>query len=177
MWDEPSPAESGGRAVFVSSIGRIGAGDPVFGPLPRHPQAAEGQPNGFVADQPRGEALGNTDLGGQRQRPAAGGRAERAWALVQQRPQGLAGASVDDGGRGVGSGRLWLQRRKTARVEGMNGIAHRLVGAVQMACNRGRRRPLGTGAEDLAAAYGQGGRGPESGLQGGPLVRRERAYK
>src|SRR5712691_2137256 len=59
----------------------------------------------------------------------------------------------------------------------MNGIAHRLVGAVQVACNGGRRLPLGTGEEDRAAAYRKGGRRPEPGLQGSPLVRRERAHK
>jgi len=72
---------------------------------------------------------------------------------------------------------LWLERGEAALVEGMYGIADRLVGAVYMACNGGRRLPLGTGEEDLAAAYGKGGRGPEPGLQGCPLVRRERAYK
>jgi len=62
-------------------------------------------------------------------------------------------------------------------VKGMNGIAHRLIGAAQIVYKRGGRLALGTGEEDLAAAYGKGGRGPETGLQGCPLVRRERAYK
>src|SRR4029453_9303 len=39
-----------------------------------------------------------------------------------------------------------------------------------------RRLALGTGEEALAAADGKGGRGPEPGLPGGPLVRRERVY-
>ena len=59
----------------------------------------------------------------------------------------------------------------------MKSVAHRLIGAAQLARNGGRRLPLGTGKEDLAAAHGKGGRRPETGLQGGPLVRRERAYK
>lgn len=62
-------------------------------------------------------------------------------------------------------------------MEGMNDVAHRLIGTAEAASNGGRRLALGTGQEDLAAAYGKGGRGPEPGLQGGPLVRRERAYK
>jgi hypothetical protein len=41
----------------------------MFGPLPGHPHPAEGQSNRFVADLSRGEALGETDLGGQRERP------------------------------------------------------------------------------------------------------------
>src|SRR3989442_923052 len=62
---------------------------------------AEGHTHGFVADQPRRQALGETDLGGQRERPSAGGRAERPWTLVQQRPQGLADPSVEDARRRV----------------------------------------------------------------------------
>src|SRR5262247_3050378 len=59
----------------------------------------------------------------------------------------------------------------------MKSVAHSLIGAAQSARNCGRRLPLGTGKEDLAAAHGKGGRRPETGLQGCPLVRRERAYK
>src|SRR5262245_23461116 len=59
----------------------------------------------------------------------------------------------------------------------MKSVAHSLIGAAQIARNCGRRLPLGTGKEDLAAAHGKGGRRPETGLQGCPLVRRERAYK
>ena len=59
----------------------------------------------------------------------------------------------------------------------MKRVADGWVGAVQGACHRGRWLPLGTGEEDLAAAYGKGGRGPETGFEGCPLVRRERAYK
>ena len=59
----------------------------------------------------------------------------------------------------------------------VNGVAYGLIGAAQFTRNRGRRVPLGTGEEALAAAHGKGGRGPETGLQGCPLVRRERAYQ
>src|SRR5262245_49498108 len=59
----------------------------------------------------------------------------------------------------------------------MKSVAHSLIGAAQIARNCGRRLPLGTGKEDLAAAHGKGGRRPETGLQGCTLVRRERAYK
>src|SRR5215471_17950271 len=59
----------------------------------------------------------------------------------------------------------------------MNGIADGLIGATQVVRNRGGRLDLGTGEEDLTAADRKGGRGPEPGLQCGPLVRRERAYK
>ena len=149
----------------------------MLGPLPGHPQAAQGQPNGFVADQAWRQALGETDLGGQRERPSAGGLAERPWTLVQQRPEGFADPSIANGRGGVRSGREGLQHREAALVEGMNRVADGLIGAAQVVRNRGSRLALGTGEEDLAAAYRKGGRGPEPGLQGCPLVRRERAYK
>jgi hypothetical protein len=62
-------------------------------------------------------------------------------------------------------------------MQGMNDIAHGLISAAEAASNHGRRLALGTGEQDLAPAYGKGGRRPETGLQGGSLVRRERAYK
>ena len=148
----------------------------MFGPLPRHPQAAEGHTNGFIADEPWGEPLGDTDLGGQRERPPTRRLAECAWTLVQQRPQGLAGTRVEERGGRVGAGRGRLQRRKTALVERMQCVAHCLSGAAQVVRKGGRRLALGPGEEDLAAAYGKGGRGPEAGLEGCPLVRQERAY-
>jgi hypothetical protein len=95
---------------------------------------------------------------------------------MQERPQGLAGPSIADGRRGVRARREGLEHRETALMEGMHDVAPGLIGAAEAASNRGRWLALGTGEEELAAAYGKGGRGPESGLQGGPLVRRERAY-
>jgi len=59
----------------------------------------------------------------------------------------------------------------------MHSRAHGWGGAAPGAGHRGRWLPLGTGEEELAAAYRQGGRGPETGLEAGPLVRRERAHK
>ena len=148
-----------------------------FGPLPRHPQAAQGQPNRFVADQVWGQALGVTDLGSELQGPPARGLTECPWTLMQQRPQGLAGPCIEDGRRGVRARREGLQHCEPTLVEGMNRVAHGLIGAAQVVRNGGGGLALGTGEEDLAAADGKGGRGPESGLQCGPLVRRERAYK
>ena len=149
----------------------------MLGPLPGHPQPAQGQANRFVADQPRREALGATDLGGERERPPAGGLAKRPWTLMQQRPQGLAGPSIEEGCRGVRARREGLEHSEAAMMKGMHDIAHGLIGAAEAASNRGRRLALGTGEKDLAPAYGTGGRRPEPGLHGCPLVRRERAYK
>jgi hypothetical protein len=149
----------------------------VFGPCPRHAQAAEGGTNCFVADKPRGEALGETDFGRQGESPSAGGLAIRPRAVVQQRPESLAGASVEDHSDRMRPRRLRPQRRKTALMERMNGVAHALVGAAEGTRNGGGRLPFGTGEEHLAAAYRKGGRGPETGLQSCPLVRHEQAYK
>ena len=96
---------------------------------------------------------------------------------MQQRPERFAGASIEDRRGGVRSRREGLQHRETALMKRMNGIAYGLVGAAQVARHRGRWLPLGTGEEDLAAPDGKGGRGPEPGLQGCPLVRREQAHK
>ena len=120
--------------------------------------------------------MGETDFGGKLEGPPARGLAERPWTLVQQRPEGFADPRIENGRGGVRSGRKGLQHREAALVEGMNRIADGLIGAAQVVRKRGGRLALGTGKEDLAAADGQGGRGPEPGLQGCPLVRRERAY-
>jgi hypothetical protein len=110
-------------------------------------------------------------------RPWAKLTSAASWTLVQQRPEGFADSCIENGRGGVRSGRKGLQHCEAALVEGMNRAAHGLIGAAQVVRNRGGRLALGTGQEDLAAAYSQGGRGPETGLQRCPLVRRERAYK
>ena len=69
-----------------------------------------------------------------------------------------------------------LQRREAALVERMQSVADGLIRAAEVVRNRRRRLTLGTGEEDLTTAYSKGGRGPESGLEGCPLVRHERAY-
>ena len=69
-----------------------------------------------------------------------------------------------------------LQRYETALVERMQRVADGLLGTAQVVGNRGGHLALGTGEQDLAAAHGKGGRRPETGLQGCPLVRHKRAY-
>jgi hypothetical protein len=76
----------------------------------------------------------------------------------------------------MGAGRLRPQRGKPTLVERMHRVADGLLGAAQIVGNRRGSLALGTGEQDLAAAHGKGGRRPETGLQGGPLVRQERAY-
>jgi hypothetical protein len=96
---------------------------------------------------------------------------------MQQRPEGLAGARIENHCGGVWSRRLRLEHGEATPMERMNGVAYGLVGTVQLMGNWSGRLALGTGKKNLAAPDGKGGRGPQTGLQSGPLVRRERAYK
>jgi len=77
---------------------------------------------------------------------------------------------------------VWARREglepgEAASMQGLNDSAHGLLSAAEAASHHGRRLALGPGEQDLAPAYCQGGRRPETGLQGGSRVRRERAYK
>ena len=69
---------------------------------------------------------------------------------------------------------MWLQRCETTLVESMQRIADGLFGAAQIVGSGGGHLALGTGERDLAAAHGKARRRPETGLQGGLLVRHER---
>ena len=149
----------------------------MLGPLPGHPHPPQGSSHGCVAAEPRGEALGATALGGERERPPARGRAKRPRPLMPPRPQGLAGPRSEEGRRGVRARRQGLEHSEPAMLAGMNDVAYGLSGAAEAASHRGRRLALGTGEEELAAVDGTGGRSPTSGLPRRPLVRRERAHK
>ena len=70
------------------------------GPLPGHAQPAQGHTHGFVADQARRQTLRATHLGGSRERPPAGGLAERPGTLGQQRAERLADPRVEERRRG-----------------------------------------------------------------------------
>src|SRR5262249_7586096 len=85
----PSPgagrsAGSGGRAALFSDILRVGAGDPLLGPLPAHALARLA--NRLAADLGRADALGTAHRGGPRHGPQAARLAEHARAALQQRP-------------------------------------------------------------------------------------------
>ena len=62
----------------------------------------------------------------------------------------------------MGAGRWELQRGEPALVERMQRMADGLLGATQVVGNRGGHLALGTGEQDLTAAYSQGGRRPVS---------------
>ena len=108
----------------------------MFGAFPRHLQTAQGKPNGLVADEPWGKALGETDLGGQREGPPAGRLAERPRTLREEGSEGLAGPDIEDGRRGVRSRGERLQHGETPLVERMHGVADRLISTAELVCNR-----------------------------------------
>jgi hypothetical protein len=93
---------------FFSEVGWIGAGDPLFGPLPAHPELLERQANRLATDLARRQSLCITDLRDQRQCPDTGRPTKQAWALVQQGAQALPPPRVEDGLCPVGAGRLGL---------------------------------------------------------------------
>jgi hypothetical protein len=94
-----------------------------------------------------------------------------------QRPEGLAGPDVDKRSRGVRACRQGSQDGEPAPLASMERVAPGLSGAAQVVRHGGRRLALGTGEEAVTATPRKGGRRPETGLQRGPLVRRERAYQ
>ena len=85
--------------VSFSQVGRVGAGDPGLGPLPADAQPHQGLADRLAADRPVGQALGVGHLGGQAERPEAGGLAEVARAAVEQVAEPPP-AGVVEGGRG-----------------------------------------------------------------------------
>ena len=95
----------------------------MFGPLPRHAQAAEGHPNSFVADEAWRQALGKTDFGGQRERPPARGLAEGPRTLVQQAMDALTLGGIEYGLDRVWDTRLLGKAGEPTLREGMQGVA------------------------------------------------------
>jgi hypothetical protein len=90
------PDQAVAPCLFLKG-GRIGAGDPGFGPLPAYPSAPERQANRLATDLARRQALGITDLRSQRERPDTGRPAIQARALVQQGTQTRPPLRVEDG--------------------------------------------------------------------------------
>jgi hypothetical protein len=106
----------------------------------------------LAADTSRRQALGITDLRGQRQRPDTGRPAIQARALVQQGTQTLPPLRVEDGLGPVGPGWCRLEGSHSPLVEGMNRVADRLIMAPQVARNGSTGLALGTGQQYLTAA-------------------------
>jgi len=141
--------------VLFAEIGRIGAGDPVCGPLPADPKRLEGQANRLATDLVWGQPLRDTDLRGHGQCPPTGRVATGARALVQPGAQACPPPRVDDGLRPVGPGGLGLEGTHPPWLEGVHGMADRLV---------------------VTAPDGQGLGRSHACCEGKPLVRREQSH-
>src|SRR5207245_11110987 len=129
----------------------------------------EDQADGLAAEPARGPALLVADLGGQGQRPQAGGLAAGAGRLVQQGAQVVVAVPGPDRVDGLGGLGLGVQARQTFPGEGAQGVAGGLDAAGQ-----GRRDLGGTSAavaeqQDLAAAQGKGIGGAQALTEGQAL--------
>jgi hypothetical protein len=96
---------------------------------------------------------------------------------VQQGTQTLPPLRVEDGLGPVGPGGCRLEGSHPPLVEGVNGVADRLIVAPQVARNGGAVLALGTGQQHLTAADRIGLGRAEAGFERSPLVRRERSDK
>jgi hypothetical protein len=141
---------------FFSAVGGIGAGDPMFGALPAHPEPLEGRAHRLATDVAAGNALCDANLRRQREGPEAGRLAKGPRALVQQAAEALPPPLVQDGLGWVRTRRLGLESRCTPVVEGVESMADGLIVATQSVSDDGGVRALGTGQQDLAAADGKG---------------------
>src|SRR5262249_21699246 len=125
------------RAVFLSRVLGVGAGQPVLGPLPADAQALEGQADGLAAEDPGGPALLETGLGRQAECPQAGRLAQAARALVEQGAQVLVAVLGPGGVDGLGGLGLGPQAGRGLGVDGVDRVADRLAGAAEGGGDRG----------------------------------------
>src|SRR5262249_15062935 len=119
------------RPSFFSRVLRVGADQPMPGALPADAQALEDQADGLAAEPARRPALLEADLGGQPQRPQAGGLAEVAGRLVQQGAEVFVAFLGPGGVAGLGSGGLLAQAGQPLDGKGAQNVADGLRGAAQ----------------------------------------------
>src|SRR5262249_19799700 len=119
-------------------------------------QALEDQADGLAAEPARRPALLEADLGGQPQRPQAGGLAEVAGRLVQQGTQVLVAFLGPGGVDGPGSCGLLAEAGQPLGGEGAADVAYGLRGAAQRGGDLGRPPALVALQQDLAAAQAEG---------------------
>src|SRR5262249_8428975 len=169
--DAARPPRSAGRAVFFSRVPRVGADQPVLGPLPADAQALEHPADGFAAEQAWGPALLDSDLGGQGQRPQAGRLAEVARGLVQQGAQVVVAAPGPGGVNGLGGLGLGAQAAQALGGEGPQGIADGLHAAAECGSDLGGALAPVAVQQDLGATQGEGVGGAEALPEGGTLRR------
>ena len=151
--------------TFFSRIGRVGAGDPVFGTLPAHIKLSQCVANGLATDLAWRDPFGIGDFGDQVEGPEAGRLAKGARALVEQGAQLLASGRVEDSVRKPLWGRgAWREDGKTLGIEAMNDVADSLVVAGKALGNQAGMLAAGASEQDLAAAQDKGVRGAQAGI-------------
>ena len=138
------------RAFFLQVL-RVGAGNPVLGAFPVGFQAFEGSAHAFVGDLAGDDPLLETDLGSQFQGPGAAIFAEIVRAAVQQLFQLLGSFFRERGAQSMGARRPFVQHGEALGIETVEHVAHSLVVAAQLECNRWGSFPANRSRQNLAA--------------------------
>lgn len=154
--DDRLPAGSAGPWPFFSQIIRIGAANPVLGPLPAFAQPLEGLADGLQAYLSGDQPLLKAHLSGQLQGPEAGRLVEGAGALVQQLSEGLPARCIKDATQPFWTSGLFIQAGQTLALKGSKHITYRLWGTAHRFSDLLGEVSLAAGQDDLAAAKGKG---------------------
>ncbi len=155
-WLLAGPSNQAVPRGFFLLVLRIGAGDPVFGPLPVGFQAFERAAHTFVGDGGGDDALLEADLGCQLQGPPPALFAKVAGTAMQQVFEAHKSVLREAGVQPMGARGAFLQHRQPRSIELVDYIAHSLVVAAQLASNRRGSFPTRRGSQDLAATHHKG---------------------
>lgn len=142
--------------LLFSRICRIGRSDPLLRPLPTHAEALERGADRLAGDALTGDPFGTTDRRRQIERSETRRLAEGARRLVDHGAQPFRCTRIEGGGDPVGAGRPLGQGSKDGLVEGVDGVADGLVVAAEVRGDPRCTFAARGGAEDLAAAQGEG---------------------
>lgn len=116
---------------FFARIRLVGAGNPVFGPLPVYAQAQQRGPHRFIAHPICGQALLKAHLGCQFQCPDAGFLPVFAWAFVQHPFQTLCPVIAERPMQVVRAARTSLKYLHAMLIKSPDHISNRLIVAAQ----------------------------------------------
>src|SRR4051794_30144752 len=126
-----APLISRSRRLF-SFVQGIGRADPAFGSLPTHPHPLKGGPDALSRNSLFGKPLLEAHLCGHLERPEATVASELPRRAVEQFPQGFGSLLVEDGAGPPGTRRFGCKSIQASLVEGVDGVAHRLLTAAQV---------------------------------------------
>ena len=149
------PGGLAGLGPFFSLVLWVWAANPVLSPPPVFPQPFESLANSLGAHLVGSQSLLETDLGRQFQGPQASGFMEGSRTLMQQVPQGLQTAIVQEGAQALGPVGLLLQAGQSLLVEGVDYVAHPLRCPAYTGSDLGWGLPLAAGQDNLAPAQNE----------------------